>query len=442
MYQQWISQVETNLHTKGIHSEIIHMASPIYPIPLENDPLGVFAFGYKKPNIYANIGPESESDPLAPQPVNQSNCTYTIAIGHSMGGTAALLHAMGIGRGSSRDVPVACVLLNSHFNRYMSMPYFPIYPHNVPQPTLTLLADHDAALPLDRALVDFTEHPQWLRTWMWLCHVPRRIREPAPPRHRFQVFPGDHTSFFQTPEGIQSTANSTAEFITSVLSHCSSKSSSNLTCADYTTAESRKANGIDNNPHTQTDQYPALTRLEIERMIVEEVAMQTNTRYFSSHEFHRFLWHKPKRDGYNAFWTNGDGKYYWKTCGIKARRVLSRAMYKRFGIRPRFSELSMPITLLPEGIWDVYPTYLWNLGGALLPAQMTMWFLSDPITQWKLLTSFETEKMRIAGTPEIPGDADIHNKRTTEELEIEIYSVPITDETTYYTFSVNPLPRP
>lgn len=73
----------------------------------------------------------------------------TILIGHSLGGTFALLDA-------KKDVEnvKGVVLLYSHFNQRGKMPYFGIPMEDIPQPTLTILGTNDSYLPFAKSVDD------------------------------------------------------------------------------------------------------------------------------------------------------------------------------------------------------------------------------------------------------------------------------------------------
>jgi hypothetical protein len=73
----------------------------------------------------------------------------TVLIGHSFGGFYALLNAL-----RDPENVKACILINSHFNQRMKMPYLTIPLSKVEVPTLTLLTTEDSYLPLDKAMDD------------------------------------------------------------------------------------------------------------------------------------------------------------------------------------------------------------------------------------------------------------------------------------------------
>ena len=74
----------------------------------------------------------------------------SIIIGHSFGGTFALLDAI---RNPKKVKGV--VLLNSHFNTRNKMPYPGIDMNLVTQPTLTILGDQDTYLPIKKSIDDY-----------------------------------------------------------------------------------------------------------------------------------------------------------------------------------------------------------------------------------------------------------------------------------------------
>lgn len=80
----------------------------------------------------------------------------TILVGHSLGGYFALNDA--------KRYPhkvAAVVLINSHFNDRMVMPYFKVKMDTVSQPVLTLLAENDERLPLSKGLDDLWSSLQY-----------------------------------------------------------------------------------------------------------------------------------------------------------------------------------------------------------------------------------------------------------------------------------------
>jgi hypothetical protein len=74
----------------------------------------------------------------------------SIIIGHSFGGTFALIEAIN----NEKNVK-AVVLLNSHFNTRHKMPYPGIDMNSVHQPVLTILGKNDSQLPYKKAIDDY-----------------------------------------------------------------------------------------------------------------------------------------------------------------------------------------------------------------------------------------------------------------------------------------------
>jgi len=121
----------------------------------------------------------------------------SILIGHSFGGYFGLLQAIQY----SKNIR-ACILLNSHFNQRIKMPYTPLPLDTVRQPTLLLLNQQDETLPLSKAMDDY--------------HVYRHPKLPHPPttpRKEFRIRPGTHFSSFTEPAEIQQTVQEIIQFI-------------------------------------------------------------------------------------------------------------------------------------------------------------------------------------------------------------------------------------
>lgn len=86
----------------------------------------------------------------------------TILIGHSFGGFLALLYCVRETLYSESNV-IGCILINSHFNERMKMPYPGIHLSSVKQPTLILLGRKDKKLPINSAMDDYkvlSEHSE------------------------------------------------------------------------------------------------------------------------------------------------------------------------------------------------------------------------------------------------------------------------------------------
>lgn len=79
----------------------------------------------------------------------------TLLIGHSFGGFIGLLYCIRETLRHDKHIS-ACVLINSHFNDGMKMPYPPIKQCLVPQRVLVLLNTNDDKLPIERALHDLS----------------------------------------------------------------------------------------------------------------------------------------------------------------------------------------------------------------------------------------------------------------------------------------------
>jgi pimeloyl-ACP methyl ester carboxylesterase len=73
----------------------------------------------------------------------------TVLVGHSLGGYFALRDAI-----RHQDKVAGVVLIHSHFNSRLRMPYPPVSQSEVGVPVLTILAGRDERLPFDRALDD------------------------------------------------------------------------------------------------------------------------------------------------------------------------------------------------------------------------------------------------------------------------------------------------
>lgn len=80
----------------------------------------------------------------------------TILVGHSLGGYFALRDAV-----RHPDKVAGVVLINSHFNDRLTMPYFRVSMRDVFPPVLTLLAGEDDRLPIAKALDDFWSSIQY-----------------------------------------------------------------------------------------------------------------------------------------------------------------------------------------------------------------------------------------------------------------------------------------
>jgi hypothetical protein len=121
----------------------------------------------------------------------------SIIIGHSFGGFFGLIQAM-----KYPDYIKGCVLINSHFNQRLKMPYNPIYLDKISQPTLILLNQQDEKLPLSKAMDDYHvyQHP----------NLPNYS---TTPRKEFRIRPGTHTSSFTNPSEIQQTVSEIVRFI-------------------------------------------------------------------------------------------------------------------------------------------------------------------------------------------------------------------------------------
>jgi hypothetical protein len=134
----------------------------------------------------------------------------TLLIGHSFGGFFALLQAI-----EYQERIKGCVLINSHFNQRMKMPYFPLTIDKVKQPTLFLLNHQDKQLPLSKAMDDY--------------HVYRHPYLPnPPPRKEFRIRPGTHFSSFTNPTEIQQTIQEIFQFI-----HTLNSTANNVKSEEY-----------------------------------------------------------------------------------------------------------------------------------------------------------------------------------------------------------------
>ena len=124
----------------------------------------------------------------------------SLIIGHSFGGYFGLLQAIQYPKQIK-----GCVLINSHFNQRLKMPYIPITLDKITQPTQILLNQQDEKLPLSKAMDDY--------------HVYRHPTLPnysTTPRKEFRIRPGTHTSSFTNPLEIQQTVSDIMQFIDSL----------------------------------------------------------------------------------------------------------------------------------------------------------------------------------------------------------------------------------
>jgi len=124
----------------------------------------------------------------------------SIVIGHSFGGFFGLIQSI-----RYPEQIKGCVLINSHFNQRLKMPYTPISLDKITQPTQILLNQQDKKLPLSKAMDDY--------------HVYRHPALPnysTTPRKEFRIRPGTHTSSFTDPLEIQQTVSQIMQFIDSL----------------------------------------------------------------------------------------------------------------------------------------------------------------------------------------------------------------------------------
>jgi len=124
----------------------------------------------------------------------------SIIVGHSFGGYFGLLQAI-----QYPEQIKACILINSHFNQRMKMPYLPIALDKVTQPTLVLLNQQDEKLPISKAMDDYHvyRHPS----------LPQSMTDP---RKEFRVRQGTHFSSFINPAQIQETVDEIQLFLLSL----------------------------------------------------------------------------------------------------------------------------------------------------------------------------------------------------------------------------------
>ena len=109
----------------------------------------------------------------------------TILVGHSFGGFLALLYCVRETLYSESNI-IGCVLINSHFNERIKMPYPGIRLQSVEQPTLVLLGRKDNKLPIQKAMDDYK--------------VMTELSELYPKNKEFVVSDATHTSIFTDPD--------------------------------------------------------------------------------------------------------------------------------------------------------------------------------------------------------------------------------------------------
>jgi len=119
----------------------------------------------------------------------------TILIGHSFGGVFALLYAM-----NNPENVKACILINSHFNHNVQMPYASISLYDIKQPVLCIFTDMDERLPCGKVFED------------WEVAVNNKLNNKT-----FNLHKGTHFSIFTQQRSTEVISYRVVKFIKGVL---------------------------------------------------------------------------------------------------------------------------------------------------------------------------------------------------------------------------------
>lgn len=167
-----------------------------------------FLHGSKIPNEYYKPFFDDLKDRFD-NPVNITYYSYfpftdiinnTILIGHSFGGTIALLYCIKDNIQEINHIK-SCILINSHFNHRNKMPYPGIKMHSISQPVLTFLGRNDEKLPYKKAIDDYEV---------------ARMKNYT--NKTFLINNGNHTSCFINPDEMDCMTEQVAIHIRKILS--------------------------------------------------------------------------------------------------------------------------------------------------------------------------------------------------------------------------------
>ena len=122
----------------------------------------------------------------------------TVLIGHSFGGSICLWYYLFEKLLGLSNIQ-ACILINSHFNQRMKMPYPPINMSSFPIPILVILTIDDEQLPISRSIDDMNY-----------------ANENNITNIKFIVAEGNHTSRFTEPKQKNETINQIQDFLFSL----------------------------------------------------------------------------------------------------------------------------------------------------------------------------------------------------------------------------------